>query len=194
VPTRETAACCAFSPPGRFASTLHSRGGMAPPEWRSQIHLSNSPADPPSLAMRTPARQACFIVPGFEFGRPGRPAVSLFPSLSQEAMERREAPPADRRRLANPNSGSAARHGRSPVTRGCRFRARWPSNVGPGASRRSNWMPVVGHRILLPLRTPRSTTPSIERECPYRTKREQNVKCRSRAAVADRHQSAALRR
>jgi hypothetical protein len=36
---------------------------------------------------------------------------------------------------------------------------------------------IVGHRILLRLRTPRSTTPSIERGWPYRTKREQNVKC-----------------
>ena len=40
--------------------------------------------------------------------------------------------PADALRI-----GPAARHGRSPVTRGCRFRARWPSNVGPSASRRS---------------------------------------------------------
>jgi len=89
--------------------------------------------------------------------------LPFFPSLSKEAMERREAPPADRRRLANPNPGSAARHGRSPVTRGCRFRARWPSDVGPGASRRSNAMPVVGHRTLLRLRTSRSTTSSLER-------------------------------
>src|SRR5262249_48067389 len=60
----------------------------------------------------------------------------------KRGLERREAPPADRRRLANPNPGSAARHGRSPVTRGCRFRARGPSDVGPGASRRSNAVPV----------------------------------------------------
>ena len=33
---------------------------------------------------------------------------------------------------------------------------------GPGASRRSNAMPVVGHRILLPLRTPQSTETSLE--------------------------------
>jgi hypothetical protein len=59
-------------------------------------------------------------------------------------MERREAPPADRRRLANPKPGFAARHGRSPVTRGCRFRARGPSDVGPGASRRSTAMPLSG--------------------------------------------------
>ena len=88
------------------------------------------------------------------FGAPSRPGAlnsgaragpfPFFPSLSKEAMERREAPPADRRRLANPNPGSAARHGRSPVTRGCRFRARWPNDVGPGASRRSNPVPLSG--------------------------------------------------
>ena len=41
-----------ISPPGRsltLASTLPSRGGMAPPKWRaSRIHFSNSPADMPS--------------------------------------------------------------------------------------------------------------------------------------------------
>ena len=91
-------------------------------------------------------------------------------------MERREAPPADRRRLANPNPGSAARHGRSPVTRGCRFRARWPNNVGPGASRRSNAMPVVGHRTLLRLQTSRSTTTSIEQGDTEHRANKQQVK------------------
>jgi hypothetical protein len=36
------------------------------------------------------------------------------------------------------------------------LRARWPNDVGPGASRRSNAMPVVGHRTLLRPQTPRS--------------------------------------
>jgi hypothetical protein len=111
-------------------------GGSAPPELLQNALASDLDSSRFAFGQH-------FANPGFEFGRPGRP-VSLFPSLSQEAMERREAPPADRRRLANPKPGSAARHGRSPVTRGCRFRARWPSDVGPGASRRSNAMPLSG--------------------------------------------------
>jgi hypothetical protein len=70
----------------------------------------------------------------------------------KRGMERREAPPADRRRLANPKPGFAARHGRSPVTRGCRFRARWPSDVGPRRPRALHRDAIVGHRILLALR------------------------------------------
>jgi hypothetical protein len=87
----------------------------------------------------------------------------LFPSLSKEAMERREAPPSGSPPGPEPIGVRGAPR-QVPVTRGCRFRARGPSNVGPGASRRSNAMPVVGHRTLLLLRTP-STTPSIERGC-----------------------------
>jgi hypothetical protein len=46
--------------------------------------MERGPAVKPRVSgtSRLPSR----IVPGFEFGRPGRP-VSLFPSLSQEAME-----------------------------------------------------------------------------------------------------------
>jgi len=101
---------------------------------------------------------------------------SLFSVPSHEGMERREAPPADRRRLANPNPGSAARHGRSPVTRGCRFRARWPSDVGPGASRRSNAMPLSGTAPCSAFERRDRRTPSIEQGRTYLNSYRINVK------------------
>ena len=80
--------------------------------------------------------------PGFEFGRPGRPAVPLFP-FPQKGNGAPGGATRGSPRVPNP-AGFGARHGRSPVTRGCRFRARGPSDVGPGASRRSTAMPLSG--------------------------------------------------
>ena len=85
------------------------------------------------ISQRFAARNVC------GFGR----AASPF-SVSPKGNGAPGGAPADRRPLANPNPGSAARHGRSPVTRGCRYRARWPSDVGSGASRRSNPVPLSG--------------------------------------------------
>ena len=133
------------------------------------------------------AQRTHFIAPGLEFGRPGRPAVSLFPSLSKEGLERREAPgslrdslPALRRPVRAKIPGPIGfEGGGGPGARG-------PCE-GPGASRRSNAMPVVGHRTLLPLRTSRSTTPSIEPGCPYRTNQEHDVNPAARAARMGQH-------
>ncbi|MBX9842804.1 MAG: hypothetical protein K2Z80_13455, partial [Xanthobacteraceae bacterium] len=65
-------------------------GNLARPYNARNQHLANA-----SLPVLTAASGAPF--PFF-----------LFP---KRGLERREAPPADRRRLANPNPGSAARHG-----------------------------------------------------------------------------------
>ena len=96
-------------------------------------------------------------VPGFEFGRPGRPAVLSF------SVPQKEGWSAERRRGACEAPQPALRrpvHAKIPGPVGFEGGGgpgAWGPCEGPGASRRSNAMPVVGHRILRCLRTPRST-------------------------------------
>ena len=83
---------------------------------------------------------------GFEFGRPGRPALSLFPSLSQEVMERREAPWSVRGSIQAgfaisqpPRQASGTQ-----VLRVVGVPGRAGPSEEPCASRRSNAMPLSG--------------------------------------------------
>src|SRR5262245_35678529 len=104
------------------------------------------------------------MLPGhFTFsGCRARPSTSppsrgqAFPSPRKEGLERREAPGAFaklRPALRMPV------HAKIPGPIGFEGGGgpgAWGPCEEPGASRRSNAMPVVGHRILLLLRTPRS--------------------------------------
>ena len=87
--------------------------------------------------------KACFIVPGFEFGRPGRPVFPVFLSLSRgdgaPGGATGGSPP-----VGEPKSGVRRAPRQVPCYQGLPLRARWPNDVGPGASRRSNAMPLSG--------------------------------------------------
>jgi hypothetical protein len=92
------------------------------------------------------------------FGLPGSP-YPFFRSPQKEGLERREAPGSVRSSPCD-RPVRAKIPGPKCAPRGWGSRGAGPCE-GPGASRRSNAMPVVGHRILLPLETP--STASAER-------------------------------